>query len=142
MILLVCGGRFFGLTKDEQWFIYEGIFDTLIASQGVDHQYLAPRQHLIRAGGAPGVDTVAETFADVHFVPKDIMPVTQYEYDTYKKGAPVKRNERMATKVPIPDLVLAFNGGPGTQDMLNKAKKLKIPTKRLIMGDGVTQFME
>ena len=142
MILLVCGGRFFGLTKDEQWFIYEGIFDTLIASQGVDHKYLATSQHLIRAGGAPGVDTVAEKFADVHRVPKDIMPVTQEEYDKYGKGSPIKRNARMATKIPIPDLCLAFNGGPGTQDMVNKANKLKIPVKRLIMGDGITKFME
>lgn len=142
MILLVCGGRFFGLTKDEQWFIYEGIFDTLIASQGVDHKFLSTRQHLIRAGGAPGVDTVAEKFADVHCIPKDIMPVTQEEYDMYQKGAPVMRNRRMASKEPIPDLVLAFNGGPGTQDMINRAKKVKIPVKRLIMGDGITKFME
>lgn len=142
MILLVCGGRFFGLVEDEVRFIYDGIYETLLASQGADHKVVVPELHSIRTGAAPGVDTVALAVAKVLGVHPDPMPVTQYEYDTYKKGAPVKRNERMATKIPIPDLVLAFNGGPGTQDMLNKAKKLKIPTKRLIMGDGVTKFME
>jgi hypothetical protein len=142
MILLVCGGRFFGLTKDEQWFIYEGIYDTLIASQGPDHLELIPEMHIIRSGAAPGVDTVALEVAKLLEVMPDAMPVTQEEYDLYKKGAPTKRNARMAIKIPIPDLVLAFNGGPGTQDMINKANKLKIPVKRLIMGDGITKFME
>lgn len=133
MILLVCGGRFFGLTEDEQRFIYNGIYDTLVESQGPDHKEVIPELHSIRTGAAPGVDTVALAVAKVLCVHPDPMPVTQEEYDKYKKGAPVKRNERMALKQPIPDLVLAFNGGNGTQDMINKAVKLNIPWKRLIM---------
>lgn len=142
MILLVCGGRFFGLKQDEQKFIYWGILHTLIDSQGPDHQELIPELHVIRSGAAPGVDTVALAVAEVLGVEPDAMPVTQEEYVMYKKGAPTKRNARMATKVPLPELCLAFNGGPGTQDMVNKANKLKIPVKRLIMGDGITKFME
>lgn len=138
MILLVCGGRFFGLKEDEVRFIYNGIYDTLVESQGPDlnswaNNELVPEIHSIRTGAAPGVDTVALAVAKVLCVHPDPMPVTQEEYDKYKKGAPVKRNERMAIKQPIPDLVLAFNGGNGTQDMINKAVKLNIPWKRLIM---------
>jgi hypothetical protein len=142
MILLVCGGRFFGLKEDELRFVHDGIYNTLIEHQRTDSS-LRYWEHTIRSGAAPGVDTVALVFAKIYSVEPDPMPVTQEEYDKYKKGAPAKRNERMALKQPIPDLVLAFNGGPGTQDMINKANKLKIPVKRLIMGnEDITKFME
>jgi hypothetical protein len=140
MILLVCGGRDFGLKEDECRFVHDGIYNTLIENQRTDSS-LRYWEHTIRSGAAPGVDTVALKFAKVYCITPDPMPVTQEEYDKYGKASPIKRNARMATKIPIPDLCLAFNGGRGTQDMINKANKLKIPVKRLIMG-GVTEFME
>lgn len=74
---------------------------------------------LIISGGAKGMDAVAEKYADEHGVDKLIL---RPQYDLYKRGAPLKRNERM---VDLCDAVLAVWDGAshGTKYTLNYARK-------------------
>ena len=74
---------------------------------------------LIISGGAKGMDAVAEKYADEHGVDKLIV---RPQYDLYKRGAPLKRNERM---VDLCDAVLAVWDGVshGTKYTLNYARK-------------------
>lgn len=72
---------------------------------------------LIISGGARGMDTVAERYADSHSIPKLII---RPRYDRYGRGAPLRRNEEM---VDLCDAVLAVWDGEsrGTKYTLNYA---------------------
>ncbi len=74
--------------------------------------------HII-SGGAKGVDTLAEQYADKHKISKTIL---RPRYDLYKKGAPLKRNNEM---VDICDKVIAFWDGKskGTKHTIDYARK-------------------
>jgi hypothetical protein len=74
---------------------------------------------LIISGGAKGMDTVAEKYADEHNIEKLIfLP----QYQKYGRAAPIKRNEEM---VDVADTVLAVWDGKsrGTMYTLNYARK-------------------
>ena len=67
--------------------------------------YVSKDVDTIISGGANGVDTLAEEYADKHRLSKLIMrPV----YARYGKGAPLKRNEEM---VKLADSVLVIWDG-------------------------------
>ncbi len=74
---------------------------------------------LIISGGAKGIDTLAEKYADEHGIEKLIF---YPKYELYGRAAPLKRNEEM---VDIADVVLAVWHGDsrGTKYTLNYAKK-------------------
>ena len=59
----------------------------------------------IISGGASGIDTLAERYADSHRISKHII---RPKYHLYKKAAPVKRNREM---VDIADEVLVIWDG-------------------------------
>lgn len=86
-------------------------------------EYIPNDVDLIISGGASGIDTIAEQFADNHSIEKTII---QPQYNLYRKGAPLKRNEQM---VKICDCVLAFWDGKsrGTMHTVEYAKKLNKP---------------
>lgn len=67
--------------------------------------YVPSETELIISGGAKGVDTLAEEYADNHKISKLIL---RPRYDIYGKGAPLKRNELM---VDICDTVLVIWDG-------------------------------
>lgn len=73
----------------------------------------------IISGGALGVDTLAEEYADKHNIEKIIV---RPEYDKYGKAAPIKRNHDM---VDMCDEVLVIWDGVsrGTKSTVNYAKK-------------------
>ena len=73
----------------------------------------------IISGGASGVDTLAEEYADKHNIEKIIV---RPEYDKYGKAAPIKRNQEM---VDMCDEVLIIWDGVsrGTKNTANYAKK-------------------
>ena len=75
--------------------------------------------HLIISGGAKGIDTLAEQYADVHGIDKLII---RPQYEKFGRAAPIKRNEQM---VDICDAVLAVWDGKsrGTGYTLNYARK-------------------
>ena len=74
---------------------------------------------LIISGGARGMDTVAERYADSHSIEKHII---RPQYERYGRGAPLKRNEEM---VELCDAVLAVWDGNsrGTKYTLDYARK-------------------
>lgn len=85
--------------------------------------HIPPETELIISGGANGIDTLAENYADKHKISKLIM---RPQYSKYKRGAPLKRNDIM---VDICDSVLIFWDGVsrGTKHTIDYAKKAGKP---------------
>ncbi len=78
----------------------------------------------IISGGAIGVDTLAQIYADTHRIPKHII---RPQYDKYPaKLAPLMRNELIALRC---DSLLAFWDGKsrGTLHIINLARALGKP---------------
>jgi len=82
-------------------------------------KYVPPQTDLIISGGAQGVDTLAEQYADAHRISKLIL---RPQYHIYGRAAPIKRNESM---VEISDVVLVIWDGisKGTKQTIAYAKK-------------------
>ena len=74
---------------------------------------------LIISGGAKGIDTLAEQYADKNGIQKLII---RPKYEKYGKAAPIRRNEEM---VDISDAVLAIWDGKsrGTAYTLEYARE-------------------
>ena len=81
--------------------------------------YVSSEVDTIISGGAGGVDSLAEEYADRHRLSKYIM---RPRYDLYGRGAPLKRNEKM---VALADAVLIIWDGrsKGTEYTLKYAQK-------------------
>lgn len=79
----------------------------------------------IISGGAIGIDTQAENYADAHGIPTIII---RPEYEKYGKQAPLVRNKRI---VESADCVLAFWDGKsrGTSYTIDYAKKIGKPVR-------------
>ena len=109
MRVLVCGGRDFGNTVAERYFIFNEI----------DELCLDGAEDVIIAGKANGVDTIAEEYAEQFGIPFLGFPA---DWNTYGKRAGFIRNTQMLNEGK-PDLVLAFPGGKGTAMMVEIAAK-------------------
>ena len=85
--------------------------------------YITEDVDTIISGGAGGVDSLAEKYADMHRLSKYIM---RPRYDLYGRVAPLKRNEQM---VDIADAVLIIWDGSskGTLYTLKYTKKMNKP---------------
>ena len=85
--------------------------------------YIPKDTELIILGGAGGIDTLAEQYADKMKISKLVL---YPNYNRYKKGAPLKRNEQM---VNICDSVLVIWDGTssGTKHTIDYAKKIAKP---------------
>ena len=81
--------------------------------------YIPKETTLIISGGAKGIDTIAEKYADEHKISKLILLP---QYNLYGKSAPIKRNETM---VNIADTVIIVWDGHsrGTKSTLQYSKK-------------------
>ena len=55
-------------------------------------KHIPPQTKLIISGGASGIDTLAEKYADKHRISKLIL---RPQYGEFGKAAPLKRNEMM-----------------------------------------------
>jgi hypothetical protein len=103
--VLVCGGRDL---QDEEFI--ESTLDRLRAARG-------PFDCLI-LGGARGVDRIAGKWARKNGVLEwDFLP----EWHRAGKPEGAARNQRMIAEA-LPGLVIAFPGGSGTADMVERAK--------------------
>ncbi len=71
------------------------------------------------SGGANGIDSLAEQYADLHRLSKYIV---RPRYDLYGRAAPLRRNEEM---IDMSDAVLVIWDGysKGTQYSIKYAKK-------------------
>ena len=83
--------------------------------------YITENVDTVISGGAGGVDSLAEQYADLHRLSKYIL---RPRYDLYGRAAPLKRNEQM---VDIADALLVIWDGrsKGTQHTLKYAEKMK-----------------
>ena len=85
--------------------------------------YVSGEVDTIISGGAGGVDSLAEEYADRHRLSKYII---RPRYDLYGRGAPLKRNEQM---IELADAVLIIWDGcsKGTEYSLKYAQKKNKP---------------
>ncbi|MBQ9162706.1 MAG: hypothetical protein IJX74_05460 [Clostridia bacterium] len=81
--------------------------------------YIPPDVKMIITGGAKGIDTVAERYADDNGIEKTVI---RPQYDLYGRAAPIKRNEQM---VDMADFVLIIWDGKskGSQYTAKYAQK-------------------
>ncbi|MBQ8351381.1 MAG: hypothetical protein IJY20_04985 [Clostridia bacterium] len=68
-------------------------------------QHIPEGIHMIMTGGADGIDTLAEAYADKNRLSKLIL---RPQYDRFGRGAPLKRNEKL---VELCDLALVIWDG-------------------------------
>lgn len=105
----------------------------IVGSRSITDYDISPHipaeTELIISGGANGVDTLAEKYADKHKISKLIL---RPQYKLYRKGAPLKRNDRM---VELCDKTLVFWDGVsrGTKHTIDYAKKLGKPIEVIVV---------
>ena len=85
--------------------------------------YIPSDVDTVISGGAGGIDSLAEQYADLHRLSKYIF---RPRYELYGRAAPLKRNEQM---VDMADAVLVIWDGrsKGTQYTLEYTKKMNKP---------------
>jgi len=104
--ILVCGGRHFN------------DYETLSYWLGV----LNPT--VVVHGAAPGADSLAASWCDEYRREQCPHPA---DWQTYGKAAGPRRNTEMLALHDDIELVIAFPGGRGTQDMITKARDAGLP---------------
>jgi len=106
-VVLVCGGRkFTDADTVDRWL-----------------SMLRTRPTLVVHGGAGGADTLAHMWAKLNGV-----EARPYPADWTKLGpraGPVRNQQMLDAEKP--DLVLAFEGGRGTADMVRRARAAGVP---------------
>lgn len=99
----------------------------IVGSRSINYADIArripPDTTLIISGGAVGVDTLAERYADKMGIKKMII---YPDYELYGKSAPLIRNKLIVDNA---DLVIAFWDGEssGTEFTINYAKRRRVP---------------
>lgn len=85
--------------------------------------YISDDIDTVISGGASGIDSIAEQYADLHRLSKYILLP---RYDIYGRAAPLRRNEQM---VDMADCILVVWDGcsRGAQYTLKYAKKRNKP---------------
>lgn len=101
--VIVCGGRNFR-SPAQVW-------------RALDRFHEATPISELMQGGATGVDEFASQWAAHNGIKRY---VCRADWDRYGRAAGPKRNARMLEWMP--DLVIAFPGGPGTANMVKQAR--------------------
>ena len=108
MKVLVCGGRDY--TDHKRGF---QVLDDFAESNNID---------LIIHGGARGADAIAAFWALLRGIKAQSFPA---QWSVFGKSAGMLRNKRMIEEGK-PDIVIAFPGGAGTENMKDQAKSANI----------------
>ena len=116
MRLLICGGREF-----DDWEKFHAEVQTVYTSQDLSDTFT------IISGGAKGADFLARVLAKFHSVPYIEFPA---DWKKHGRAAGHIRNQQMLDEGK-PDMVIAFEGGTGTADMVRRAKKAGIEVKEI-----------
>lgn len=117
MRALICGGRGY---RDYNRLAYE------LHAWQIEHGRIT----VVINGGAIGADTLAERWGEYHALPVITMKAP---WTRHKSAAGPIRNGWML-KHASPDVVLAFPGGKGTEDMKRQARDKGLRVYQL--GDG------
>jgi hypothetical protein len=120
--VLVCGGRKYGYLKEERAAIFKALYELCQWSEDGEYGNTMPFGITLIHGGASGADAIANEWAVVNWIPIEDYPADWKAYG--RAGGPI-RNQRMIDEGK-PDLVLAFPGGPGTADMVRRAKAANV----------------
>lgn len=120
MKVLVCGGR--------DYSDYDELSQTL-------KDY--PISHIVM-GGAKGADTLAGIYAQSMGITLSTYPAN---WDLHPRTDGFIRNQMMIDE-ESPDLVIAFPGGKGTEDMIKRAEKAGIRVVRVLAIDPMEMFTE
>lgn len=107
--ILVCGGRAF---QDKQ-FIYKSLDECTRLHGPIE---------LLMHGGAEGADKLAYMWAQLHEIPSRQFSAN---WAKYGRAAGPLRNQYMLDEGK-PDLVVAFPGGRGTEDMMQRTLRAGI----------------
>lgn len=113
MRVLVCGGR------DYQ--------DKHRVYQELDAIHAATPITCIIEGGAGGADYLAARWSAIRDIEHHVR--MSADWALHGKAAGPIRNQRMLDEGK-PDLVIAFPGGRGTADMINRAEQAGVPVRR------------
>lgn len=136
MKLLVCGGRTFGdapLVMPQSVELQRAARERaeqerrLIWSFLIDFHQSTPVSLLIH-GDARGADRAAGKWAQDAGVQEVICPAN---WKHFERRAGFLRNKAMLLLQP--DLVVAFPGGSGTEDMCRQAEVAGVPVRRVVM---------
>lgn len=76
----------------------------------------------IVSGGANGVDTIAEEYAQEHGFPLHVMEVTDKEWEKWGSFAGPRRNAEMA-KYADAVIVIRINDSAGSTNMIKEARR-------------------
>lgn len=117
MKILVCGGREYAQKAHFEKFMDE-------------QHHVFGFTHVIH-GGAPGADTLADTWARSRGVQT---VVCHANWGKQGNAAGPIRNRRMAEL--LPDMVLAFPGGAGTANMIKTAEERGLHVRH-VTGEGM-----
>lgn len=127
----MCGGRNFydkALLKKTLDLIHgkQLIGPIIISSnfefKGADYDALIGPISCIIQGGAGGADFLAKHWAMAY----GGMPVEEYKADWGQGRSAGPRRNAIMLKEGKPDLVVAFEGGKGTADMIRRAKRANV----------------
>lgn len=113
MRVLVCGGRDYS-NRD-------------VVFLKLDSTHRNRHITLLIHGDARGADRLADQWAILRGVQVGRFPAN---WNKHGKGAGALRNQAMADLKP--DLVIAFPGGVGTEDMVQRAMSAGIPVERVL----------
>lgn len=102
--VLVCGGRDF----TDRDFVF-----TTLDNFSLNHEVVC-----LIAGGARGVDSLAKAWAVSRRIPTQIFPA---DWKKFGRAAGHLRNQQMLAEGK-PTIVLAFPGGRGTENMVQRAE--------------------
>lgn len=111
---LICGGRDYR--------------DIVTFTNAMNALILHPRDAVIIHGAAPGADKMADHWGRQNGAQVIACPA---DWDTLGKAAGPIRNATML-KDHQPDVVIAFPGGPGTEDMVQRARKAKLVVVQVV----------
>lgn len=114
--ILVCGGRNYKDKSKVHLTLTQYCIDNGFCS---DDDYQMPFGITLVHGGAKGADELADAWGVINWIP---VIVYKPEWKKYGAGAGPIRNQQMLDKEK-PDVVIAFPGGKGTADMIQRAKK-------------------
>jgi UDP-N-acetylmuramoylalanine-D-glutamate ligase len=120
MRILVTGGRDF-----TDWVKLDKVLNDI-------WEHEAGRFVTIIHGGAPGADRLAREWAQILAEDHEGDELLfQADWQRYGKAAGVVRNQRMLDEGK-PDLVVAFPGGRGTADMVQRARKAGVEVREIL----------